>query len=436
MIRYLTSIFQDPIKANQFSALFRFGISLLISVLLVRSHFTKDEVGSFEYLILITLSLSFFWTYAYSSAMLSKLGKLEVKEQNHALVQILYQLLVIGIVMAIVCWFMIYSGNLIDEAFTEGNNRLYISIYVFFILVNPLAESIFILRKKAKQILSYNVIIYLIQLTLVLICIFNQWPLIQLFYAYFAWQAFRLLFSIIIIKPDRSIDWKHQRIWFLFSLPLVLHFILGSGMDYLDGHIVSWFYNEETFLYYRYGARELPFSLLLINALSASMIPVLSKNLKDISELKKRIHRLARILFPISAVFLFISPFLYQWVYGKAFIESALIFNIYILIISSRILVPHLIMYAKEDNRSLMYFSGLELVLNFILSIIFIQYFGYYGVAFATVIAFLFNRVLSVYYCRKKYGVSLHEYLPVKHYLFHMTVLFVSFAVSYQLFFS
>ncbi len=426
------SIFQDPIKANQLASLFRYGISVLISILLVRFHWTKDAVGAFEYLLLFALTFSFFWTYAYSNAILSRLAKMTETDQNQSLQQIFYQLIMIGIVMAGMVWVIMSNTNVIDTTYWSTSIFWMVALYVFVQIINPLPETIFILKKQAKSILLYQACIYAIQFGIIAVAILQSWTIQQVFQAYLLWQVARLIYLFWLVKPHQAIQWSLQKRWFLYAVPLVLHFILGSGMDYLDGHIVSWYYDEEQFLYYRYGARELPFSLLLLNALGVSMIPILSKNITDITELRYRVQRLGRWLFPVSIVFLFVAPFLFQWIYGEAFIQSAAVFNIYILIITSRILLPHVILYAKEDNRALMYFSALELIVNLVLSLILIQYWSYYGVAMATVIAFLFNRILSIWYCKKKFEIGLNAYLPVKEYALFTMLLLISFLLSYQ----
>ena len=435
MNNFFRSILLDHIKANQFAAMFRFGINLLISILLVRFHYTNEEVGSFEYYILFASTFGFFWVHAYAAAILSKVAKMAETQYLSELRHIIHQLTLIGITMAVLAYFTLNSGLMPDTSSWALSLKISVCLFVFFFIASPIPENYFLLMKWPKKIISYQVFLSSLQLLVVIVALVSHWKIESLMICYFAIYGIRFLFGIFLTKANWKIDWIKQKSWLLFSIPLVLHFILGSGMDYLDGHLVSYFFDEEQFLFYKYGARELPFSLLLINAMSAAMIGILAKDLAQISILRLKVNKLMNLLFPLSMVLMFASPFIFKLAYGDEFLLSAVVFNIYLLIVSSRILVPQVIMYAKEDNKSLMYFSGLELIVNVILSLILLKYMGVAGVAIATVFAFLLNRIFSVLYCRIKYGIPLDSYIDIRRYASFLSLLVACFFTSYFIFF-
>ena len=432
MIFRFKDIWTDYVKANQFASLYRFAISLLISVILVKSYLNHAEIGAFEYMFLFCYTLSYFWSFAYNSSILSRVSKFEDSDKKNQLSQIFLQLIWLGLFMAIIgVSFLLIVPSFFQFTFPTLLYWL-LGAMIFFLISGILPENIYLLEQNAGKIVSFATGFYSLQLIIVLFLLFFKVSIYVLFLGYIGWQSLRFFWTVYLLKPKWQVDFKLQRFWFLYTLPLVGHFILGSGMDYLDGHLVAQFFDENQFLYYRYGARELPFSVLFLNALSAAFLPIISKNISALPDLKSRISNLMNWLFPLSCILMFLSPYLFTMVYDAEFIISAMIFNVYLLILSSRILMPQVLMYAHSDNVVLMWFSGIELLINLVLSILLMKVWGIAGIAFATVVAFLVNRLISIYFCWSKYGIRLTEYLNLKAYLVWMTLLSISFVVSYK----
>ncbi len=429
-MRAIRSIWTDYTRANQLASLIRFSVSLLISMILVRVYFTIDEVGRFEYLILLSSTFSFFVGFAYTSAALSKIPKSEQSEWPRQLRQLLWQLMISAALISLFALVVIKLSVRFNWIVIEGNQEWYIVGYCFLLIVGIIPEVYYLLYRKAKSLLIWAVVYYAIQLLIVLILVFLRQPIEYIFLGYMAWQLLRFVWTLHLLKPNWYIDWLEQRKWFFFSLPLMGHFILGSGMDYLDGHLVSQFFSDSEFLFYRYGAKELPISIVLVNALSAALIPLLSQDTSQVTVLRERTIRLINLLFPVSIALLFLSPVLFSIFYGPKFIVSAVIFNIYILVLSSRILLPQVLLYAHNDNKALLRFSGIELFVNFVLSIVLMRFLGFYGIAAATVFAFLLNKILTILYIKKQYALHVGQYLPIKSYLIWVFLLLATCLLS------
>lgn len=426
----IRSILTDYTKANQLASLIRFSVSLLISMILVRVYFTIDEVGRFEYLILVSSTFSFFIAFAYTSAALSKIPKSNRSEWPRLLNQLFWQLIMIGFGASILGWGVLWICQELDWIILEGIQKWFIVGYCFLLIIGILPEVYYLLHRKAKSLVAWASIYYLIQLLIVVALVVLGKPIIYVFGGYMVWQFLRFVWTCYLLRPSLYVDWKEQHKWLLFTVPLMGHFILGSGMDYLDGHLVSLFFNDSEFLFYRYGAKELPLSIILVNALSAALIPLLSEDISQLSVLRGRTTRLMKLLFPLSIILLFISPILFDSFYGSDFIVSAMVFNIYILVISSRILLPQVLLYAHNDTKALLRLSAVELVVNLVLSLLLLKVWGIYGIAVATVFAFLLNKVLTILYLNKQYALKVYQYLPVKSYLVWMSMLICAFAVS------
>ena len=125
-----------------------------------------------------------------------------------------------------------------------------------------------------------------------------------------------------------------------------------------------------------------------------------------------------------------VSPYIFELVYSDEYLVSAFIFNIYLLIICSRILLPQIIFYAKHNNNLLMVVAFVEFIINIGLSLYLMQYYGLYGIAFATVVAFLIQKLILIIYGWKVYKISLAEYIHVSKYILYSIALYASFCLS------
>lgn len=140
---------------------------------------------------------------------------------------------------------------------------------------------------------------------------------------------------------------------------------------------------------------------------------------ENLQRLKAGISRLMHFLFPLTAVLLLISHPVFPIVFNPAFKESATIFNIYLLLIISRLLMPQTILNGLMHTRHIFLASALELLVNVLLSLLFVQVWGIAGIAFATFFAYLFEKIYLVTVVKKKLHIPLSEYHPVRNYTYY-----------------
>lgn len=125
------------------------------------------------------------------------------------------------------------------------------------------------------------------------------------------------------------------------------------------------------------------------------------------------------------------SHWLYPKIFNPDFSESAVIFNIYLLLIISRLVFPHTLLIGMKKTKIVMYASVAELILNVFLSIIFIRIWGIVGVAFATVIAFAFQKTIWLTYNKTALGISPKDYIPLKTLSIYSFITLVVFFLMY-----
>lgn len=424
-------IYQDHIKANQYLATLRFGSSWLISILLVRSIMTESEVGIIEYVVFLAVNSSFFLTYAFLNAALSSISQREQTEHQQALSEYFFSSLIIGVIAG----FVVYFGGedflnwLKKESFIHLIPS--ISLMTFLMVLGGWAKIVYLIRHSAQSLFIFGTAIYSLKLILILIILWIS-PTVQwIVNGLLIWELTKCIWGIVAIKPKFiyfSLSKIKYVLWVIF--PLGVHFLLGKGIDFFNGNLVMTYFDEELFLYYNYGAREIPFSNLFLGAMSAAFIPLLAKDLKgNLPIVKERLGKFLNWITPLSILFIIISPYLFTMVYTESFLVSAKIFNVFILFLASRFLMPQIIIYAKGDNRVFMFLTFLELLIHIGLSFFLIKKMGILGVALATVISTLLNSIFGVLYCQFKYKISLTEYLPINSYSLWMSLLIITYII-------
>jgi len=418
----------NNISGLQLFQLFRFAILFLISIVFSKSQLSTGEIGIYETFLLIAGGVSFFWisgliqslmplfktSQAYGNSELSKNPLLF----NSFLILLLFSSLA-GI-------FVFISNESIAGFIGLHTAKLpYLKILVAYIILsgpNNLIEYIFLLKNQSKAIVLYGGISFSLQLLFVTVPILLGYDLGYGLYGLVAVNLLKFLFLIqLILRHSKfQVSFLYIREHLGLATPLIFSILLSGSASYVDGFLVSNRFSEATFAIFRYGARELPFVVLLANAFSNAMIPEFSGKIKietSLAVLRRRSKKLINLLFPASILLLLTSKLLYPIIFNPDFKESADVFNIYLLIIVSRLIFPQTILIGQKKTRIVMFSSFLELTVNIGLSLLLIGKWGIEGVALATLIAYLFQKLLMIGYLSGKMHIKISDYIPVKSWL-------------------
>ncbi|MCB0706252.1 MAG: polysaccharide biosynthesis C-terminal domain-containing protein, partial [Saprospiraceae bacterium] len=171
---------------------------------------------------------------------------------------------------------------------------------------------------------------------------------------------------------------------------------------------------------FRYGARELPLVTLMVSGLVTALLPLVAgSEAAGLQALRQRTTQFAHWLFPVSAVLILLTPWLFPIVYNPEFAASADVFNVYLLIIISRLLLPQVIIISRDRSYVLVRNAILETILNVGLSLWLVRDFGLPGIAFATVIAFVLAKINLIWFVWKSLGIKPNLYIPVRLYAYY-----------------
>jgi O-antigen/teichoic acid export membrane protein len=168
------------------------------------------------------------------------------------------------------------------------------------------------------------------------------------------------------------------------------------------------------------------------NGLSNSMLSEFSTKQKlvdSLKVLKDKSRRLMHILFPMTIVLLFFAKPLYIHLFNPSFSRSADVFVVYLLLIMSRIVFPQTILIGLKKTRIILIASVVELFLNIGLSLMLIPKYNIVGVALATVIVYLVEKIVLVFYNYFKLKIKPKDYIPLGVYFFYSTILIVLFVL-------
>ncbi len=429
----------NNVTSLQFFQLFRFGILLLISIVFTKSDLGTGEIGVYETFLLIAGGVSFFWLGGGLQALLSVFNNnrsFPDKDKNAVFFNVFILFSILSILAAVFVFVM--QGAVASLLSLTGNNVPYMKILFMYICVSGpvnMIEYIYLLNNKSRHIIYYGVSTFILQFLCVTVPVLLGYDLGYGLYGLVFINGVRFLWLIGLLKKYSvfKISFTFLKEYIKLANPLVISLLLGGSAVYVDGFLVSNKFDEATFAIFRYGARELPFVILLANALSNALTPTFAKsgNLQNALEnLKNESKKLMNIIFPLSVVFVLTSKWFYPIVFNPDFESSAPVFNIYILLIISRMVFPQTILIGLKKTNAILYASSIEIFLNILLSIIFINIWGITGVAFATVIAFISEKIFLTSYLRYKVDIKIKNYLSIKRYLFFSGIIVIAFIIS------
>lgn len=416
--------------------LIRFSTTLLIGVLLVKIiGLATAEIALYEVVLFIGNFLSFFWISAGQKGLLTLYPTYTHQVQEKLLFNLFLLMMGLSSLVAILIWGM---GDVLLQQLTQYTEIPFLYLIGWYSLFNApaqLIEYIYVLKKQDRLLVQYGGSIHLLQLLAIIYPIWMGWGVPGIFQGLVLWSFLKFLWLLVLLQKysDFSFDPSLLKKIGVLLIPLCLHTLLGGGMEYIDGFLVTHFFDADQFAIFRYGARELPFVNLLVAAFAATMIPLaVEQEESAIHQIKQHTRQLSYWMYPLTILLMLLSPVLFPIVYSEDFLPSAQIFNIYLLIIGSRILLPQVFLYSHQQTHILVYSAIIEVIINTSLSLYLLRDYGLQGIAFATVIAYLINKIILIVFVWNKLGIPLKSYLDWRVYVLFNLALWLVFIVFGQ----
>ena len=425
----------NTISAFQFYQLVRYSTLILIGIVFTKTTLTQSEIGQYETFIFLAGAVSIFWLNGLLKALLP------LKKQNVSKTNIFNAFIVIQFLSVLAALFLFLLQPFFSKFLLNNNVIPEIKLLLLFIVFGipaNLVEYYYLIKKYNNAIILYGLISFFIQFVLVVIPAtlgygiqISLKGLVLASILRYVW-----MWIVLITKAEIHFSGAFVREHLKLGGPLIIATFLSSSAQFVDGFIVTAKFSAETFAIFRYGARELPLAMLLANALSNAMLPEFTnrENLEpNLEKLKKSVSKLMHFLFPVTGVLLLISKPLFPLVFNPDFTKSATIFNIYLLLIISRLIMPQTILNGLKMTKPIMMASFLELTINVGLSLFFVNFWGITGIAFATFIAYLFEKVYLSIVVYDKLKISVLKYIPLQTYILYSAGIIIIFVLSEML---
>lgn len=419
------------VKGMQLFQVMRQGAVILVSVLLAKSTLGQGAIGHFEMLLFIGFSLSFFWINSLLQALLPLYPELEEPDRK----ELFFTIYVWVCGLSLLLFLLLQLGNdRLTDLMVGEKNLPYLQLFSWYLLINIptyLMEYYYLLQKRPQAIVSFGIFsfsLYILVLLLPVYLGFDWWysfaGLIALACAKHLWT---ILFLFANARPVFRQDLFGRHLTLMF--PLLLFTLLSGLTTIFDNWLVGWFYEDEAlFAIFRFGAKELPLVTAMTGAFSAALIPEIATDLKAaLRMIKSKSIKLFHLLFPLSAALLLTSHWWFPLVFNASFAPSAAIFNVYLLVLISRMIFTHTILIGLKETKIVLYISVLEVTVNILLSLWWIHLWGMTGIALATAVAFTLEKILTMAYLFFKKGIRPSEYLHWNWFLGYSAILLLCF---------
>lgn len=429
-------------RLNKFNTLqifqfLRFGTLFLISILLAKiavlyqHEYGLGLISQYENLMLVSSSLTFFWVASICNTLIPYYNNADVETRKKILFNTFFILLVFSAIAAIVIAFM---GRV------SGKNENLFQMFALVVLLNTptyITDYIFYLNEKYKSMIIWGVVTFVAQMVLLCLPLYFKQSLnlainllLVLALLKFNYTIILLMkYATITVQTSLTVDFMRK------VMPIMFSILLAGSMEYINSYIIKYNFSEEEFAMFRYGARELPIFLILANSLSnvysgeIAKLNQAGKLNEGLIKFKAASQKLMRWFFPGTIVLMFLSPYLFKYAYNEQLLEGYKIFNIYLLLIISRMIFPQTVIMGILKNKIFYLISSNYLIINCLLSFWFIYLFGISGIAYATVISYLVEKVMLAIYCKMQ-GIDYKQYTSWMEHLVYSAITVVAYYIT------
>ena len=409
----------------------RVGSVILTSILLAKSGLSTADIGTYEMLLYIGTTLTFFWVNGLLMGMTPVYSNLNSDDRK----AFIFNSFLVFCGISVALFLLLFFGEKVATPLLTGQTevphfRLF-CLYLLFNLPTFPVEYFYLLKEKPRHIVGWGIVTFGLHVAALFLPVKMGYGLQGGFTALVILSALKLHWALGTVAMFGKAQWRGDlvRQYLTFSSPLMLNVLVGNFVILFDAWLVGRYFQDETvFAIFRYGSREFPLATALATALGMAMIPLLTADLSaGLAELKSKTRRLMHLLFPLTMVLLFLSRPLFPLVFNPDFAASAPLFNIYLLITASRVLLPNAIVLAKAEPKAIFWVGLLELIVKIALGFMFIRWWGLAGVAWSAVLSFWVEKLGLIWYLEKKHGISTVDWLDTRWYSGYVAIVLLTY---------
>ena len=275
--------------------------------------------------------------------------------------------------------------------------RVYALALPFMLMATSL-NSALIFFDKVRESATIAVFTNLIRVGLIVTAVQVFDSLVLIFCALIFVTIIKILWAYVslptFVKVDKNYDRRVVFDQIKSGWPLGIASILGIALYSTDGYMVSAMLDVEQYAVYKNGAFQIPFISSIYGAVTAILLPDVSKyffqrDFNQILNLKKKvIANTAMLIFPIVVFcIVFAEPLVITYLSEK-YAASYPIFMVYNLMLLARFTSYDDLFVASNNNSKMPKIYLIALIANMVLNYFLIQWIGPLGAAIASVISF------------------------------------------------
>ncbi|MGM0588305.1 MAG: lipopolysaccharide biosynthesis protein [Bacteroidota bacterium] len=331
-----------------------------------------------------------------------------------------YGLLVGGIIALGSPWLADFVQAPIQEALR------YFALYAGLSVIAGTAEPIFVLAHRKKWLMVYNLGYNLFEALIITGSFWMGYPLEQVVMIMAIGPAVRILVILAgIVKysfswPGWAAIWREIPESVRYGGGLMLTAIVGIAVVDIDNWIISRAYESNViYAIYAIGARKLPFVSAFTNSVSSGLVMEYGPALKQgkfermMAAIRTQTDRVWLLLIPGMMVGWVFAEELLVFVFEKStYAQSAPIFRIYLMLIIANMVFPHSVLLGRGKSYVQARFSMLELVGNLVFSVLLVQWIGFAGPAYASLVGAFGYTGLQMWYCHRHYHIRWIRFFP------------------------
>lgn len=383
--------------------------------------------------MLVTSSLTFFWVSAVCNTLIPYYSNSDGPARKKVLFNVFTVLLAFSILAGVAVSVL---GRI------RGKDVDLYNMFALVVLLNTptyIVDYIFYLNEKYKSLIKWGIITFIAQILMLCLPLYFKQSLTLAINLLLVLSLVKFNYAIILLMKFSTISVNISLVkdFMMKAMPLMFSILLAGSMEYINSYIIEYNFSEEEFAMFRYGAKELPVFLILANSLSNVFSGEIARYNQDgkleegLARFKYSSTKLMRWLFPATMVLMFVSPYMFRYAYSEQLMDGYKIFNIYLLLIVSRMIFPQTVIMGIMKSRVFYLISSNYLIINCLLSFWFIYLFGITGIAYATAISFLIEKIMLATYCKME-GINFRQYTSIYEYLVYSALTVGAYYLSVQ----
>lgn len=313
----------------------------IVSPMILSRYFDKGDYGTYKQVMYVYNTLLTVFTLGLPKAYAYFLPKYSREYSKDIIAKVTKIFFVLGAIFSL--FLFLCAGPIAN---VMKNPDLKVALMVFsptplLLLPTMGLDSIFATFKKTKYLTYYTIstkIFTILCIVLPVICFQGNY-----IHAIIGFDIASLITCVLALylktrpikdEPHEKVDLSLKRI-FDFALPLLYASLWGMIISSANQFFISRYYGNEVFAEFSNGFMEIPFVGMITGAIGAILLPVFSGMDKGngmskdtVAVWNSALMKSAKLIFPILVFSIFFSKQLMTCMYGDAYVQSTIYFQI------------------------------------------------------------------------------------------------------------